>query len=230
MANKIYEKSKKIWGEFAMKYDELDLKFPDENLIRIFSGRYIKIPQPPAKLLDHGFGGGNNLLFFAQKGYECYGCEITEELIKVATEKFKRMGEKATFSLITSTKLNYEDDFFDIIVSWNAIHYNGIRENVQKVIKEMHRILKPGGVIILSTLHPDHSILKRGQIIGNGSYILKKESMFDNRKGLLLFCPEKEEELLSLFSDFSEVKLGYYNFDLFLPERRHAARLIYAKK
>jgi|LGOV01.1.fsa_nt_gb ubiquinone/menaquinone biosynthesis C-methylase UbiE len=230
MHNGIHEKSKKVWEEFATKYNELDLMFPDENLIRIFSGRYINVPQPPAKLLDHGFGGGNSLLLFAKRGYECYGCEITEELIKVAKEKFDRMSESITLSLIAGTKLDYPDNFLDIIVSWNAIHYNGTRENVQKVINEMHRILKPGGVTILSTLHPDNSILKRGQMTGDGSYMLKKESKFDNREGLLLFCPKKESELRNMFSDFSEVKLGYYNFNLFLPERAHAARLVYAKK
>ncbi len=230
MKNEINKKSKKVWKEFATKYNELDLMFPDENLIRIFSGRYVKVPQPPAKVLDHGFGGGNNLLFFAQKGYECHGFEITEELIKVANEKFDWIGKRAVFSLITSTKLDYEDDFFDIIVSWNSIHYNGTRENVQKVLDEMYRSLKPEGIIILSTLHPDNSILKKGKVIDNDSYLLEKESKFDNRKGLLLFCPKEEGELFNMFSNFNEVKFGYYNFNLFLLERSHAARLVYAKK
>ncbi len=228
--SEIDKKSKEIWESFAKMQKNTNLMFPDENLIRIFSQRYVKIPNPPAKILDHGFGSGNNLVFFATKGYECYGCEIAEELINIANEKFEKIKIPANLKLIKGDRLAYDDNFFDIVISWNVIHYLGEKQRVIRVIGDFHRILKKGGVLILSTLHPNISLLNRAKPIGNGSFEVIEESPFDNRKGLTLFATKGKEELMELFSIYSEIKYGYYNFDLFLPKRTMSAQLIYAIK
>lgn len=234
MSKNIYDEinknSKDVWEKFIKLQPETDLMFPDENLIRIFSNRYVKVPQPPAKLLDHGFGGGNNLLFLSSKGYECYGCEISEELIKVTKEKFEKVNIPIDLKLIKGDFLEFDNNFFDIIVSWNVIHYLGTKEKVLKIINDFHRILKPKGILVLSTLHPDISLLKRSKYLSMGSYEIIEESKFDNRKGLILFATKNKGELMDLFSIFSDIKYGYYNFDLFLPNRSMAAQLIYAIK
>ncbi len=228
--SEIDKKSKEIWESFAKMQTNTNLMFPDENLIRIFSQRYVKIPNPPAKILDHGFGSGNNLVFFATKGYKCYGCEIAEELINITNEKFEKINIPANLKLIQGDRLAYADNFFDIVISWSVIHYLGEKQRVIKIIEDFHRILKQGGVLILSTLHPDNSLLKRSKPIGNGSFEVIEESLFDNRKGITLYATKGKEELMELFSFFSEVKYGYYNFDIFLPKKTMAAQLIYAIK
>jgi len=232
MGEEILRSSKVIWNNFAKDEEDKHLLFPAESLIRIFNGPYVDVPKPPAKLLDHGFGSGNNLSFFAEKGYEIYGCEVVDSLVNVAREKFSKISERPEdcFKIINGTKLDYEDNFFDIIVSWNAIHYNGTKNSVKEVIAEFYRILKPGGVLVLSTLHPEHSILKRGQNDGEGSFVLNEPSKFDNRRGLTFYCPKSHEEFLSLWQNFSDVKYGHYSYDLFLPTYSHSARLIYATK
>lgn len=228
--DEINRKSKEVWERFIKLQPKTDLMFPDENLIRIFSNRYIEVPEPPAKVLDHGFGGGNNLLFYASKGYECYGCEISEELIRVTKEKFEEINIPINLKLIKGDFLEYDDNFFDIIISWNVIHYLGTKGKVIKMINEMHRTLRPKGVLILSTLHSEISLLKRSKHIGDGSYKVIEASQYDNRKDLTLFATKSSKELIDLFSFFSEVKYGYYNFDLFLPIKSMGAQLIYAIK
>ncbi len=113
--DEINRKLKEVWEDFIKLQPDTDLMYPDENIIRIFSGRYAKVPTPPAKLLDHGFGGGNNLLFFASKGYKCYGCEISEELIKVAKNKFERINYPIVLKLIKGDFLDFNDNLFDVI-------------------------------------------------------------------------------------------------------------------
>ncbi len=226
----INKKSKEVWEKFIKKQPKTNLMFPDELLIRIFSNRYVKVTSPPAKLLDHGFGSGNNLVFFASKNYECYGCEIAEELIKVTREKFKKLDYCVNLKPLKGDYLPYEDNFFDIIVSWNVIHYLGKKEKVIKIINDFYRVLKPNGVLILSTLHPETSLIKRSKKIDKYSYLVIEDSKFDNRKGLTLFFPEDKENLINLFSKFSIIKYGSQQFNLFLPEKKMAARLIYAKK
>lgn len=230
MVDGIMQKNRDVWDSFAKTRKRLHLMMPDESLVRIFKGPYVQVPQPPGRLLDHGFGSGNSLLFFHEMGYDCYGCEVVESLNQIASEKFQNIGAEIPLSIIEGTRLNYEDDYFDIVVSWNSIHYNGRKQEVQEVLDEIHRILKPGGVLIISTLHPDNSVLQRGEDDGTGTYVLKEESRFDNRKGLTFYCARDEHEFHSLFRKYSDVKYGHFAFDFFCPEYKHVARLAYAKK
>ena len=98
------------------------------------------------------------------------------------------------------------------------------------MINELYRILKPNGILILSTLHPDSWVLKRGKSNDDGSWDIVKESKYDNRKGLTLFCPKNDIDLENMFYKFKNLKFGYVKFNLFLDEKNYASRLIYAKK
>jgi len=227
--NDIYLKSKKVWDD-NIKLFPRKLQYPDENLVRIFSGRYIDMPKPPAKVMEHGFGHATNLAFFAGKGYECAGCEISEPFIKEAGELFKFMKKPIDLRLVKEDAIPYEDNAFDIVVSWNVLHYLGDRKAVSKVINELHRVLKPGGVLLVSTLHPDSSFSDRMKSVGDGSYIIEKESSYDNRKGLVFFMAKSKDELVSLFKPFSKVKTGSAAFDLFDHFERTAWYLVYAVK
>ena len=66
--------------------------------------------------------------------------------------------------------------------------------------------------------------------INNNSFEIIEESYYDNREGLTFFVTSRKEDLISLFSIFSEVKYGAYNFELFLPDKKQASQLIYAIK
>ena len=214
---KIFTKSKHVYEENIKLFPTTWLNFPNENLIRLFSGKYVTVPQPPTRVMDHGFGHGNNLAFFASKGYECAGCEISELLIDKTQELFKSIGKTADLRPIKGLEIPFDDENFDIIVSWSAIYFNGTREAVLKVIGELRRVLKPGGVLLLSTIHPDSALFSHCRHLGNGSYLVESGGKYSNLDGLTYFFPQSAEELASMFGEFREVKTGSYSFDLFNP-------------
>jgi SAM-dependent methyltransferase len=226
----IFARSKQVWEENIKKFPETKLNYPDENLVRLFSGRYIPVPQPPAKVMDHGFGTANTLVFLADKGYECAGCELSEQFIADAAQLFKKKSKYVDLRLVTGLEVPFETDSFDVVVSWNVVHYNGTREAVQKIVNELHRVLKPSGVLLLSTINPGNALMARMKPLGKGSYLIEKESRYDNRWGLTFYVAQTAEELASLFSKFSDVKMGGVTIDLFNPERKNAWYLIYAIK
>ncbi|UCF14551.1 MAG: class I SAM-dependent methyltransferase [Phycisphaerales bacterium] len=226
----IFQQSKQVWEENLKLFPASRLNFPDENLVRLFSGRYVSVPEPPAKVMDHGFGHANNLIYLVTKGYECGGCEISKHLIDEARKLFESMGHTVDLKPIVGLEIPFDDECFDVVVSWNVLHYNGTYEAVLKVISELHRVLKSGGVLLLSTLHHDNGISSRMKHLGGGSYLIERESEHDNRQGLTFFSTQSEEELAGLFSQFSKVKTGKVFFDLFNNAERHAASLIYAVK
>jgi SAM-dependent methyltransferase len=142
----------------------------------------------------------------------------------------EKSGKKADLRSLKGEGIPFEDNSMDIVVSWNAIHYNGTRKAVQNVVDEFYRILKPGGVVILSTLHPDNAIFDRMKEVEDGSFLIEKDSPYDNRQGLHFFATKNEEELADIFKGFSTVETGKVYFDLFNHHDRHAASLIHARK
>jgi len=225
-----FKKSKAVWEENLKLFPNSKLQFPAENLVRLFSGRYISVPSAPAKVMDHGFGHGNSLVYFSSLGYECSGCEISEHLVNEVSTMFKGSGTDVDLRLIDGLNFPFEDNSFDIIVSWDVLHYNGTREAVAKTIDEMHRTLKPGGIVLLSSICPDSGIMDRVTPLGDDSYLIEKESSHDNRQGLTFFCTESEKHLAKMFGQFSEVKSGKASFDLFDHAPRYASSLIYGVK
>lgn len=222
----IFENSKKVWEENLKLFPDNVLRFPDENVVRLFSGRYVDVPSPPAKLLDHGFGTANNFEFLRSKGYDCYGCEISEYFIKEAR---KRCGD-LDLRLVQEDEIPFQSDSFDIVVSWNVVHYSGTPQKLTIMIRELRRVLKDKGILLLSMLHPNNSLFKRTEYVDIGSYRVVKESPYDNRKGLLLYCARLIWEVQELFVEFSEVKYGYAEADLFNPDKKSAWYLVYAVK
>lgn len=226
----IFLKSRKVWEDNLKVFPGSKLHFPDENLVRLFSGKYVQVPTPPATLMDHGFGHGNNLAFFAGKGYSCSGCEISSALITEVNNLFRALEKPVDLRQIQGLAIPFEDNSFDIIVSWNVLHYNGTKESVAEVLNELFRVLKKGGVLLLATIHPDSSVLDRMDNLGGGTYLITRNSEFDNREGLKFYVAGSSEELKGLFSRFSEVQTGKFTFDLCNRSLRNASYLIYARK
>jgi ubiquinone/menaquinone biosynthesis C-methylase UbiE len=214
------------WDLFY-KEGNRNLRFPDEDIIRLFCGPYIKSLPKSGKLLDHGFGSGNNIVFFASLGYKCAGIEVSLEAIKTAKGLLSTLGfSDVDLKLFDGQSIPFSDEEFDIIVSWNALHYNGTKEKVSAVLGEFRRILKPGGNLLISTVAPESSIIKdRGKNLGNDSYLLKG-SEYDKRENTVFFCLPQRDSWVQMLKGFSDIKLGYQLTDLFLPDKIHASYII----
>jgi len=228
--SQIFLRSKKVWENNCKLFPGTNLHYPDENLVRLFSGRYVPMPSPPVAVMDHGFGSGGNLVFIASKGYQCSGCEISQYFIRRVKKLFKAKGKAIDLRLVKDSTIPFKSESFEIVVSWNVIHYNGTRRAVKKVIKELYRVLKPGGVLLLSTISPQSTMLKRMVSLGKEPHLIKKKSKYDNRQGLTFFVAKSARELARLFDQFSVVKSGKVTSNLFDPLRRNSWLLIYAVK
>jgi len=226
----IYDRSKEVWESNLKLFGGTKLHFPAESLVRLISGRYVSVPEPPATVMDHGFGHGNNLVFLAEKGYRCAGCEISDHLIRVVGDLMGSLSYPADLRPVRGHEIPFDSDSFDLVVSWDIIHYNGTRDAVRAVIGELHRVLKPGGVLLLSTVSPSDAMFDRTAVKGDGSYRIENESKFDNRQGLTLFISGSLDELAGMFDMFGTVRTGTLSFDLFAPDRKHGAFLVYGVK
>lgn len=114
--------------------------------------------QKGSKILDVATGTGQQAFAFAKKGYEVTGIDLSDAMIGVAKKKNKFRNAK--FEVADATNLPFEDNIFDVSAISFALHDMplSIRE---KVLKEMVRVTKPQGIIVVADYNlPENKISK----------------------------------------------------------------------
>lgn len=100
----------------------------------------------PAEILEIGIGNGRDSIFMAKKGHNVIGIDISPEPVSIAKEKAKKGKIKnVKFETGDAENLKYKSNIFDVVYSVAAIHSTPL----QSVLKEVYRILKPGGMVKL---------------------------------------------------------------------------------
>jgi len=136
----------KQWNKIFEEKGRVFMK-PKKEIIEaaeIFKKRGVK------RILDLGCGTGRHVVYLAKNGFDVYGYDIAEERIRQTKEWLKEEGLKANFKIGSIyERLPYKDDFFDAVISTHTIHHGKI-ENIKKAIKEIERVLKPGGIIFIN--------------------------------------------------------------------------------
>jgi SAM-dependent methyltransferase len=108
-------------------------------------------------LLDLGCGAGENSVYFASRGARCVASDYSPGMVEVALKLARANGVAiatrydATRSegsiegrVINAMAIDYPDNTFDIVYASNLLHHI---PNPKLTIREIHRVLKPGGVM-----------------------------------------------------------------------------------
>ncbi|HVW23895.1 MAG TPA: class I SAM-dependent methyltransferase [Polyangiaceae bacterium] len=105
---------------------------------------------PPGRLLDVGCGLGH-LLSGVEPTWERYGVEISE----YAAEKAAMYGKIFHGDLESA---NYPDRFFDVVTLYHVIEH---MEDPERELREIRRVLKPGGWLVVGTPNFDSACARR---------------------------------------------------------------------
>ena len=99
-----------------------------------------------SRVLDVGTGTGKQAFAFAKRGYDVVGIDISEDMLEIANRKNNY--ENVRFQLARATSLPFEDGSFDVSCVSFALHdmTSAVRE---KALKEMVRVTKPRGVLVI---------------------------------------------------------------------------------
>src|SRR3990170_431724 len=98
------------------------------------------------RMIDIGCGRGSTALFFKDFFNEVYATDMDCYLSEEAKAKLKFLRVDLNFE-----KFPYLDGYFDLVTALQVIEH---LENPFQVMRETHRVLRPGGFFIISIPNP----------------------------------------------------------------------------
>ncbi len=205
--------------------------YPNENVVRIV--RWFLQDLKPAtehlagkpedrrgankiiRILDYGFGPGENLLFLLREGYSVSGIEVSPSALKITEKKLERYPEfsgKFELALLdgSSKSLPYEDNYFDVILANQVLYFIGDKEKIEEMLIEFDRILRPGGKLIASMLSRINEFSVKGQEIIPDVYEYYISGLETENK-LQVYIIRDESHARELFSMFDINEVGYFD-------------------
>lgn len=124
---------------------------PDENKLNLLGNVKGK------KILEMGCGGGQCSIAFAKQGARCTALDISSEQLKYAEELAKKENVSIEFlKKDIQTLKGIKSSNYDIVFSSYSLQFIF---DLTKCFKEVHRVLKKGGIFVFSFEHPFFSSL-----------------------------------------------------------------------
>jgi len=144
------------YNRIAENYDDIRPPVGVELILRAFSAP--GTPLSNMNILDAGCGTGSYSLALAEHVRGVAGIDRSRGMIAIAEEKKRKSPKRArlAFTLGTMMEMPFRDSSFDGIMANQTLHHLGDGQSEgfhahRKVLREFARILKPDGVIVVST-------------------------------------------------------------------------------
>ena len=140
---KIIEKTRDDYDSIA---EEWDLSRNRASQLKINLTERI---EPKSRILDIGCGNALILPFVLKKDAFYRGIDISEKLIEISKEKYKKEIEegRVEFFVGQATELSFENEEFDFIISFAVLHHIPSKELREKFFEEIMRISKPNAKV-----------------------------------------------------------------------------------
>lgn len=99
-------------------------------------------------VLDIGCGAGTQARLWAEQGHRVFGLDVNQPLVELGRRRANELGLMIEFEVGSATKLPYADASMDVCLMPELLEHVG---DWQSCLSEAVRVLKPGGMLYLST-------------------------------------------------------------------------------
>ncbi len=132
-----------LWREKDLNFKVVDEVIGPRMELAVMQ-KYLQEPSPEIKVLDAGCGLGYWTVYFAAKGYDIVGLDISEEVIL----RLQKIAAPGVYHHGDVRKTVFQDGHFDICFSWGVFEH--FEKGPDECFAEAYRILKPGGYLFAS--------------------------------------------------------------------------------
>ncbi|MEA1985057.1 MAG: class I SAM-dependent methyltransferase [Euryarchaeota archaeon] len=141
--------------------------------------------EPDSWLLDVGCGGGRAISILAdmmEHGKVC-GIDHSSEMVGLAAELNRGAiySELVTIVRSSVSELPFTDDMFDIVTAFETCYF---WPDIIEDLKEVRRVLKDGGMLLMVNEMYEHSTFK------------ERNSLFTEVEGMNIFSPSAYMDML----------------------------------
>jgi glycine/sarcosine N-methyltransferase len=130
-----------------------DLMFPDWDASMARQAAQLSEFIPPgARVLDCACGIGTQAIGLAMRGYEVVGADLSPVAVSRAVVEASARGVSLPAAAADMRSLPFADASFDVVLAAdNALPHLLTSDDVLSALREMRRVLRPGGQLIIST-------------------------------------------------------------------------------
>lgn len=126
------------------------------------------------RIIDIGIGGGRNIHYFLQNGFEVYGIDPQAEAIENAKRLSAELAPDLSpdnFVVATAEELPFADNYFDLSICSAVFHFAKSDTHFDAMLRSVWRTLKPGGYFF-ARLASDIGIEELVTPLGDNVYLL----------------------------------------------------------
>lgn len=206
----------------------------DERITREEVDLFLSIldPSPEDRILDLCCGQGRHSIELARRGFlRVEGLDRSRFLVRKAREQAAREGLPVKFREGDARKIPYPPDTFDVVLLLgNSFGYFESKRDDLRVLKEIFRVLKPGGKVLIDVADGDylrknfdprswewldakHFVCRERALSRDGERLISREVITHVEKGVIadqfyaerLYTPDTLRKLLEEagFSDIA---------------------------
>ncbi|MBA7498656.1 Ubiquinone biosynthesis O-methyltransferase, mitochondrial [subsurface metagenome] len=178
------------------------------------------------KVLEIGCGSGIDAIEFAKAGALVTATDITDSAVELTKSLANEAGVEVRVIKVPADKMPYRDNSFDCVYSYGVLHHI---LDVDSVLKEAHRLLKPNGVIMAMLYHRD-SLLYAYSIIHLHKYdvtlpLINDSKLVSRYSERIEDCPYTKAytkiEAKELFEQyFKDIKVSVHYNVIDTPQQR----------
>lgn len=120
-------------------------------------------------VLDWGCGAGRHVVYLARDGFEVTGIDRSPTAIKIAENWLKDEGLKAVLQIAEPDSIPAVSESYDAVISLFAIEH-GNPEEIIRTLTEIHRVLVPGGFLMVTLSSGEDSMKISSEALDLGMY------------------------------------------------------------
>ncbi len=158
---------------------------------QLLKGRF----EPGNKVVDLGCGGGRNLVYFLQRGYDVFGADQNSEVVTTVRMLARRLSPDTpvdNFRVAAIEEQPFEANTFDLVICNAVLHFARDKAHFEAMLHAAWKMLKPGGFFfarLASDIGIEHLVKELGdgrflQPDGSTRFLVNEEMLLHYTKAL----------------------------------------------
>lgn len=176
-------------------------KYPAESVVQFIARHFYRRDRAATKILEIGCGPGANLWYLAREGFMAYGIDGSKTAIDRARQRLALENLSADLQVGDIVELPYSDAMFDGVIDIECLYANP-RAATKRILAELRRVLKQGGLFYSRTCSDQMYIGKTREEVGPKEYRNISDGPFAG-KGLARLS--SRQDIAEIYGEFFNI-------------------------